>query len=366
MKKILILSPEPNIPGGVSNFIKLLDQYLTNRKFEISYVHTGKSYSFIINVLYPFLIIDQILKINKKVKVFKPDLVHMNPSLSSIAIIRDFIFLKTINKHKIPVVFFIHGWQKKLSKKFESPLFKRYFKKRFEMADSIIVLAKEFKEDLIRLGINSEKVYLSSTMVESANYYPINKEFNKPYTILFCARMKKEKGPFTVLNAVPQVLNEFPETKFLFIGSGKDLGELKEKSKEMDLENNVQFTGYISEKEKQEYFKKCHIFVFPTEHGEGFPTVILEAMASGMPLISTAVAGLKDILEDGKQGLIIKCNPPESKELSQKIIQLLRNENYMKQISKYNINEAKEKYDVKKVCKKIEAVYLEINNKKYK
>jgi glycosyltransferase involved in cell wall biosynthesis len=232
------------------------------------------------------------------------------------------------------------------------------------MPDAIVVLAEEFKEELKNLGIDPEKIFVSSTMVKTEKYYPADKEFNKPFAVLFCATMKKEKGPFTVLNAIPNVLTEFPETKFLFIGSGRDLGKLKEKTIEMGLDNNVHFTGYVSEKEKQEYFKKSHIFVFPTEHGEGFPTVILEAMASGMPLITTAVAGLKDALEDGKQGLIIDSNPPKSEEISQKIIQLLGNKKYMKQISENNINEAKGKYDVIKVCKQIEKIYLEINNKK--
>jgi len=359
MVKVLLVSRDFKSPdrGGVVNYVTLLYNYLKDSDYEVEHFILGYKKNFKFRFLLPFVYFNQFFKFKKVLKKIKPDIVHLNSSLVWGSIIRDFIFLKIAKFQKIHIIFFIHGWQKKISKKFESPIFKQYYKRQFERADAIIVLAEEFKQELINLGIYSHKIFVSSTMVESVKYYPGDKEFSEPFTVLFCASMKKEKGPFTVLNAVPHVLTKFPETKFLFIGSGKDLEELKEKTKEMGLANNVHFTGYVSEKEKQEYFKKSHIFVFPTEYGEGFPTVILEAMASGIPLITTPVAGLKDVLEDGKQGLIIVSNPPESREISQKIIQLLGEGKYIKQISENNINEAKEKYDIIKVCKQIEKIY---------
>jgi glycosyltransferase involved in cell wall biosynthesis len=359
MLKVLLVSRDFKHPnrGGVVNYIEILHNNLKNNGYDIDHFVQGFRNNFKFNFILPIVYFFKLFELKKILKENKPDIIHLNPSLVWGSMIRDFIFLKTIKKRNIPVLFFIHGWQNSIAKKFNSSIFRKYFKKRFAMTDAIIVLAEEFKNELINLGVNSEKISVSSTMVESIKYYPSDKEFNNPFTVLFCANMKKEKGPFTVLNTVPKVLTEFPETKFLFIGSGKDLEELKEKTIERGLEKNVEFTGYVSEEEKQSYFKKSHIFVFPTEHGEGFPTVILEAMASGMLLITTAVAGLKDALKDGKQGLIINSNPPELEEVSQKIIQLLKNEEYMKQISKNNINEVKEKYDVKVVTKEIEKIY---------
>ena len=359
MTRILIVSPFPNLPGGVTNYVKLLHNQMDKEKFELKYLHYGKSGSLWKDIFYPFLIFNQILQLKKILKNNNFELVHINPSLNYTSIVYAFIFLKIIKKNRIPVLFFIHGWQKNISKTFNS-FFRKYFKNRFELADAIVVLANEFKKELIELGIIPEKIIVSTTMVEFEKYYPGDKDFSKPYKILFCANMKKVKGPFAVLDSAPTVLNIFPETKFIFVGSGKDLYKLKEKAKEMKLIENIEFAGYVTEEQKREIFKKSHIFAYPTEHGEGFPTVVLEAMAAGMPIVTTAIAGLKDALENGKQGFIIKSKPPNPKEISENIIKLLEDEKNIEKISGNNLKEVNQKYDVKVVCKQIENIYLSL------
>ncbi|MFW6129974.1 MAG: glycosyltransferase family 4 protein, partial [Atribacterota bacterium] len=173
--------------------------------------------------------------------------------------------------------------------------------------------------------------------------------------------LKKVKGPYEVLDAVPMVLNKYRDTKFIFIGKGKDLDKLKEKAKEERLEKNVEFTGYISLEDKIQRFKDAHIFAFPTYHGEGFPTVILEAMAAGMPVVTTPAAGLVNAIENAREGYIIKTMPPEPKEIAQRIIQLIENPELIKKMSENNLAEAKEKYDVKVVSRQISEIYLDIS-----
>lgn len=360
MNRILILSPKPSLPGGVSNYIRLLSQYLDKQEFEISYVYTGKSNSGLCNIFYPFLLIYQFFEIKKKIKIFNPDLIHMNPSLNSVAIFRDFIFLKEIKKRGIPVLFFIHGWQKKISKKFDSKLFSNYYKIRFEMADAIVVLAEKFKEELIHLGVDSKKLFVSSTMVESAKYLPENKFFSNSYRVLFCATMVKEKGPFEILEAAPIVLTKFPETKFTFVGNGKDLEKLKKRTKKIGIKNNVEFTGYVSLEEKIKIFKKSQVFVFPSSHGEGFPTVILEAMAAGLPIITTPNAGIFDAIKDGRDGFLLRNNSRYPKEIAEKLINMFENSKLLEKMSENNLKRAKEEYDVKIITDRIKKIYREI------
>jgi glycosyltransferase involved in cell wall biosynthesis len=175
--------------------------------------------------------------------------------------------------------------------------------------------------------------------------------------------MKKEKGPFEILESTPIVLSKFPSTKFIFIGSGKDLGKLKEKSKKMLLNKNVEFTGYITLGDKIRRYKESHIFVFPTFHGEGFPTVILEAMAAGLPVVTTANAGLVGAIENGREGFLLKTMPSEPKEIAEKIIILTENPELMKNISKNNLKRAKEEFDVKVVSRQIAAMYRKIKRR---
>jgi glycosyltransferase involved in cell wall biosynthesis len=193
-------------------------------------------------------------------------------------------------------------------------------------------------------------------MIDTKKYNIINKKFLEPYNILICSNMIKEKGIFELLDAVPIVIEKLKNSKFVFIGDGKDLKKLKEKTKKMGIEENIVFTGYINGLEKINFFKKAHIFVLPS-YSEGFPTVALEAMASGLPLIITPVGGIADFVKDLKHGFLLKTMPPSSKEIAEKIIKLLENPNLVNKISDFNIIESKEKYDVKLVSQKIVNIY---------
>ena len=363
MIKILILTPNLNLPGGVSNYIKLLVKELDGKKFQVKYLSIGKTDSLFIQIFYPILILVQLIRLKKILKKFQPDIVHINPSLSIIAIIRDFIFLRTIKKEGYPVLLFIHGWQKKISNRFENPIWKHYFKKQFEMADAIVVLANEFKNILLTLGLNPHKIYVSSTMVESAQYKQIDKKFSEPFNILFCGNFIKSKGPYELVDAIPFVIEKYPDTSFNFLGDGKELKKIKEKVKAMGIQKNVNFAGYKTGKEKIDYFKQAHIFVFPS-YSEGFPTVILEAMAAGAIPIYTPVGGLKNTLIDLRNGLMIKTQPPNPKELADQIMQLMIHPEEMERMSNNNRNDVKEKYDIKIVTKLLENLYEKIRQKK--
>lgn len=355
--KVLLLGRSFKLRGGVTNYLELLIQYLNKNEFQIKHFVQGKSPTRWKNIFLPFITLYQLIKLRKVIKTYKPDLIHINPSLGPTAIVRDFAFLKIAKRKRIPVLFFIHGWQHALSSKFkENGYWKNYFKKRFALCDAIVVLAKEFKEELVKLGIPEERIYISSTMVESEEYLPDTKEFYPPFKILFCANMHRKKGPHEVLKAAPLVLEKYPDTKFIFVGEGVELENLKKLCSKMELDSNVEFMGYKKGKEKITIFKKSHIFVYPS-YTEGFPVVILEAMAAGMPLITTPVGGLADAFEDGKQGLIIKSMLPNPKEVAEKIVTLIENPTLMKKMSENNLREAKEKYDVRIVCRNIETVY---------
>jgi glycosyltransferase involved in cell wall biosynthesis len=362
MIKLLIITPNLNLPGGVCKFIKLLSKELNEKKFQIEYLYVGKTNNSFKNFFYPLLILNQKHRLKKILNTFQPDIVHINPSLAYTAIIRDFLFLKTIKKKGYPVLFFIHGWQEKISNKFNNFIGKHYFKKRFVMADVIVVLAHQFENKLLSLGLNPNKILVTSTMVESSQYLQLNKKFSQPYNILFCGAMKKSKGPFELLNAIPLVIEQYPNTFFNFVGNGKDLKKLKRKIKKMKIEKNVNFTGFKTGNELIELFQQAHIFVFPS-HSEGFPTVVLEAMAAGNVLIYTPVGGLVNALVEYKNGLMIKSLPPNPKEIADHIVQLINNPEIMIRISQNNISDIKEKYDIKIITKTIENIYQDILKK---
>ncbi len=356
----------PGSFGGVNNYTKLLLDHIDRTKFEVHYYSLGKSpnwyegedkptqLEFRINLIKRLIFFFYFLKKDRM------EVVHLNSGLTQVSLLREGTLSIIARLAGCRTLFFIHGWkEKEFNKILENKLKKKLVINILNKQDGIVVLAKQFKEKLIDLGLDHKKIRVTSTMVESNRYFPHDKKFLRPYKILTCVNMIKEKGIFELLEAAPKVIKEFPDSKFIFVGDGKDLVELKQKTIKMNLEKNVLFTGYIIGEEKINIFKNAHIFAFPS-YTEGFPTVVLEAMAAGTALIFTPVGGLVDAMVDGKNGFVVKSMPPNLEEIAEKIIQLAENPCLMKKMSENNLMDVEKKYDARILSKEIGKIYEQI------
>jgi glycosyltransferase involved in cell wall biosynthesis len=358
MRKVIIVSRNFGFPGGVVYFVNLLLKQLNKTNIETYHITVGKSPNKALNILLPILILFQIMKYNILLKKKKPDVVHLNPSFGTVPMLRDGIFLRIAKRYKISVLYLIHGWEDKFYEKLKGNigLFSNFYMRSLKRSDGIAVLAKDFKNKLIDVGLDKNNIYVVGTMVESEKYHPDNKDFKNPNQILFCSRLIKEKGPYELLDAAKIVLKKNSEIRFIFMGDGKEINGLRLYSNKLGINNNVHFTGYLKGKKKYQVFRQSHLFVLPS-YTEGLPIVILEAMAAGLVLLATPVGGIKDILKSGKNGLIISSMPPDPKEISEKLNYLLENPNYLKKVSKNNIKDVTDKYDSEVVTTQITKLY---------
>ncbi len=362
--KVIVVSRDLRHKGGVVNFVRLLlHQLEKDPDVEVIHFVEGKN-PLKKNGLFVYIdILKQYLRLKKIIKEDDFDIVHLNPSLGRIPMWRDGVHLRITKKLGLKVLFFIHGWDDSyFHNAVKEGIFSNFHQKTLKMADAIVVLSPEFKEKLIGIGIAPDKIHVLSTMVEADKYKPDKKDFSPPYKLLFCARLVREKGVYEVIESMKYILKDFPGTVLTVMGWGKELESLKEYARKIGVENKVIFTGYMPENKKIEIFKKSHMFIYPSYYGEGFPTVILEAMAAGLPVITTPVGGLKYAIKDGINGFFIKSMPPDSKEISKYVILLMKNPKEMKKISQNNIIEAREKYDVQVVIQKIIEFYCEMLN----
>jgi len=130
----------------------------------------------------------------------------------------------------------------------------------------------------------------------------------------------------------------------------------KDLASRLGVLHKIVFAGFVPD--ISEYYAASDIFVFPTLY-EPFGLVITEAMASGLPVITSKIAGAAEIMEDGKDGLFLK-DPTNPEEITEKINILVEDENLRKQMSK-NARKTAEKYSWDKVAKKTLDVYEEIS-----
>jgi glycosyltransferase involved in cell wall biosynthesis len=129
--------------------------------------------------------------------------------------------------------------------------------------------------------------------------------------LVHVGRQEPEKGAAIVLRALPMLLGEFPRASLEIIGQGTAITRLKELTQELDLTDRVLFRGNLHHSEVMECLKQADIFCFPTASSEGFPKAVLEALASGLPVVTTRVSVLPQLIGQGA-GVLVDDATPEA------------------------------------------------------
>lgn len=140
--------------------------------------------------------------------------------------------------------------------------------------------------------------------------------------LLFVGRLAGGKGVTVLFEAFEQLLPRFPDLHLTLIGDGPARLELETEAKQRCLGDVVTFTGYRSQAEVAEALKEVDMLVLPS-FAEGVPVVLMEAMASGLPVVSSRVGGIPELVEDGVSGLLVP--PGDTAALADAIGKLLVN-----------------------------------------
>lgn len=188
---------------------------------------------------------------------------------------------------------------------------------------------------------------LSKSLPETYNLKP------ETYLIGAVANLYKTKGLEYLIKSA-HILNTkhiIQNTKYIIIGEGKQRKKLESLIKKYNLENQVFLLGRIPD--AHQYLKAFDVFVLPSLK-EGFPWIILEAMAAGLPIISTNVGALPEIIEDGKEGILIKPKNPEI--MAEKTLKLIENPKLAQGLRNQAIEKLKE-FSLSKMVQETERLF---------
>ncbi len=210
----------------------------------------------------------------------------------------------------------------------------------------------EDKITVIPNGINLEEFNISLSKEECRDKLglPSDKKI-----ILFFGNIVAYKGPHILLKAFLKVKNKIKDVKLVFAGRGEMLEELEKLAVESGIKDDVIFTGYVDEGLKPFYYKSADIFCLPSiTMAEAFGIVNLEAMACGIPVISTKLGGIPDVVHDKETGLLVK--PEDVDALADAIITLVENEDIAAKMGS-NGKKRVQEYSWKKIAEKTEDIY---------
>jgi len=224
--------------------------------------------------------------------------------------------------------------------------------------DHIIAVSRQIYNELVDWArIPNEKVSYVPNGVDT-NYFKPSKD-KKPF-ILFVGRLTKRKGADILIKAFARVSNKLTEYKLIIVGDGEEKTKLKNLVKKLNIENYVSFMSNIPMSLLREIYAKASIFVLPSR-GEGFPLSLLEAMSSGCAVIATKISGVVDVIDNGKNGLLVK--PGDERDLSQTLEFLLSDGSLIKKLANNARKLVERKYNWDIIAKKTIKIYKNIKIK---
>ena len=167
-----------------------------------------------------------------------------------------------------------------------------------------------------------------------------------PYDVVYVGRLAYQKNPERLVRVIKMAVEKLPTIKFAIVGRGDLEDEVKLLIEKEKLQENVEMLGFMSNPLKIMSDAKAMIM---TSRWEGTPMCVLEAMALGLPIVSTPVDGLNDLVFDGKNGYL----SDDDQEIADNLIRIVTNQNLYLKMSSFIKDQAIELNDLEKYKKKI-------------
>jgi len=360
--RVLILVPSSRTPGGVGHYFKTIRPHF---KSEIDYFTRGvrNQQSQVSMLVFPITQVYDTIRFFFYLLFGRYSLVQVNTSFGITGIIRDAIFIKIIQVLNKKYIIFFRGIDEAVISQIE----KRYwniFSKTFLNAHQIFVLSKKMKDILHSWGYK-RNVIIETTIVDSGllKGFDIDKHLEtykteEKYEILFLSRLERGKGIYEAIDAF-RILNVHrPKTILRICGDGKETSKVLNYAGE-NLNRNVFFEGFVSGDKKSQVFSRAQIFLFPS-YAEGLPNVLLEAMAFGLPIITSDVGGISDFFIQPQMGYITNSIKPGV--LAKLLERLVVNPEECLNISRFNYEFAKSRFYAEIVASRFDVYYQKLIN----
>lgn len=300
---------------------------------------------------YPWDIVDQL-------KLHQPNLVHAYYGHKAIT------YLPMLREWGGPWVVSFHGVDvsTKLHEKGEEST--GTLQEVFQEAELVMARSESLLLRLKELGCPADKLRLNRTPIPmqhlqaSVRTPPPDGEWR----IVQACRLIPKKGILTAIKAMEQVLSVWPKAQFRICGTGPQEMKLREAIEQRGLGDRVLLLGWLSQEQLLAEYERAHLFLHPSEvtkdsDQEGIPNSMLEAMATGLPVVATQHGGIPEAVTHGEDGLLVPEKSPDA--LAAALLALLNDPQTLASLSQRAAASVRERFEAARQVHALEDVYLE-------
>lgn len=303
-------------------------------------------------------VLRQVLKI-------KPDIIHLqDPTNIGTGL------LKASKKLKIPIVVANHfsldylvsyiNWLKPLHGVMKFGL-RKYLARYYNRCDWVVCPTQTVKIDLISWGVKIP-IEAISNGVDLERFYSyadlknLYLKYHLPQNpiVLYVGRIDQDKNLEVLIRAIPKINGEI-NVHFVLVGNGKDIEKIKKLTRNLKIDQQVSFLGWIDHDSEDltELYQAATVFVISSPH-ETQSIVVMEAMASGLPILGPASGALPELIKNGQNGFLFK--PNDSEDLAKKLLLVFKDENLREKMKKNSLKIISD-HQFQESIKKITKIY---------
>jgi len=193
------------------------------------------------------------------------------------------------------------------------PGIRNKIRKVLHEADAVVGVSYALVDRMIELGASADRCYYIPNGVDLNVFRPGNGSDSGYPTrrLLAVGNLKPEKGFPLLLEAIKILISEYPDFRLSIVGSGPEESRLRVECSQLGIQDNVTFLGAIPHSEMPEHYRRVDAFCLSSVR-EGCPNVILEALATGIPVAATKVGGVPELVRDGVNGFLAEDHSPEA------------------------------------------------------
>jgi len=292
----------------------------------------------------------------------RPAILHQSVT-DSIGFWKESCFMLLARVFGVRVVAHVHGNRLEPQYRTRPAAVRWLMRAALALPNAVIVLNEHYRVLLAGILPPGTPLVVVPNSVDMAVAQATGNQASEPKAgcvVLFIGFVGSRKGVPDALRALPLVRQKLPGARFVFAGpldSAPDRASVEAACKAAEAAGDAVFPGLVAGPIKVALLAQASIFILPSYH-ENLPVAILEAMAMGLPIVTTPVAGIPEIVEDGHNGFLVP--PGDAEALADRIVRLGRDPELRQSMGQANVAKFREQYHPSVFAARIEELYCQL------